>query len=80
MEYILFGTIVVLLIERQLTNRSQAKEREDLIRALLSKDVKDYSTSKAIEHETESVEPPKPEFVPLEDLPHDKFMNTIHGQ
>lgn len=80
MEYILGGVIVALLVERLVTQRTNAREREDLIRALLSKDVREYSDSKVVEQTPKDEEVKPPEYQPVEDLDNDQFMNAIYGK
>jgi len=79
MEYILALTIIALLGERFLSERNHAKEREDLIRGLLSKDAKEYSESKIAEN-TPEVEEKQPDLTPIEELDDQQFMKAIHGQ
>lgn len=82
MEYILLITVVALLVERFVNETRHAKEREDLIRAILSKDATDYAVSKKVEQETVAQDTvvDKPEaFTPIEDVDDDKFMNALYG-
>lgn len=77
---IIFGVIIIALIAMHYSYVKDSHELiEKLSKALMAKDLTDFTANQKIE-ENKEVEETKPEFIPLENVEDDKFLNTIKGE
>jgi hypothetical protein len=77
MEYVLTIVILALLVERFISNRQVIKERNDLIRGVLSKDAIEFKASE--DKPTEEYREEEPPYTPIEELSDDEFFKKING-
>lgn len=81
-ELVLSGIIVALLVERYMTQKQHTQEIKRLIKAVLSKNVDEFTQSEVIEHINErEPDPILPEdFVPASQLDDDEFRKFIEQE